>query len=345
MNSVERVLAALRREEPDRVPMMELLINPQVASAVVPDCLDGADCMDRLGMDVVAHLALSFGVVEDREDGTYVDEWGVTYAGTANAVGHPLHGPIATMEDLRRYEPPDPAAPGRLGILHDIVRRYKGRRAVLFHQRVSFMWAAYLNGLDNLLVNFLLEPDFASALLDMVLEVNIGIARRAVRAGADVISLGDDYAYNSGPMMSPQVFEHFLQPRLKRMVEVIHDEGALVIKHSDGYLYPLLDAIASCGPDALHSIEPSAGMDLATTKGLVGDRMALIGNVDCGELLTRGTPDQVREAVRQCIRDAAPGGGYLLASSNSIHVGVKPENLLAMVEARLEFGEYPIKAA
>jgi uroporphyrinogen decarboxylase len=174
----------------------------------------------------------------------------------------------------------------------------------------------------------------------MVLEVNLAIARRAVRAGADVIVLGDDYAHNLGPMMSPGVFREFLLPRLTRMVAVVHEEGGLVVKHSDGNLYPVLEDIVSSGADGLNPIEPVAGMDLATTKRLVGDRMALVGNVDCGSLLCHGSSDDVRRAVRQCIRDAAAGGGYLLCSSNSIHSSVNPENYIAMVKAGREFGAY-----
>jgi uroporphyrinogen decarboxylase len=340
MNSLDRVLAALRREEPNRVPIVEFVIDPNVAKAAVPESTDTADCADRLDTDAVSCRAL-FAEIEKHSDGTWIDEWGVTYARGRDVFPHPIRGPIASFADLRRYRPPAPDAPGRLGLLPDLVRRYKGRRAILFAHRAAFIGAAYLHGLDNLLANFLLEPEFAHALLDMVLDVNIRIARSAVRAGADVIVLGDDYADNRGPMMSPALFGEFILPRLTRMVKAVHEEGGFIIKHSDGNLYPIIEAIASSGADALNPIEPAAGMDLATSKGLVGDRMAIMGNVDCGQLLPLGTPDQVRESVRQCMRDAAPGGGYLLSSSNSIHSGVKPENWLAMIEAGREFGKHP----
>ena len=342
MNSRYRVLAALRREQPDRVPIVEFVIDPKVAKSAVPDCVDMADCMDRLNMDAVS-CGVQFAPVENHPDGTWIDEWGVLYKSGPEVVAHPVSGPITSMADLRSYNPPEPNSPDRLGELPDLVKRYKGSRAIIFHQRAAFMWAAYLNGIDNLLMNMMLEPAFAEALMDMVLEVNIAIAHRAVRAGADVIGLCDDYAYNAGPMMSPELFDKMILPRLTRMVEVIHEEGAMVIKHSDGNMYPLLESIVSCGADGLHPIEPVAGMDLATAKRLVGQRMALVGNVDCGHLLSHGTPEQVRQAVRQCIMDAGSGGGYLLCSSNSIHSSCKPENLRAMVEAGLEFGSYPLE--
>jgi uroporphyrinogen decarboxylase len=161
-----------------------------------------------------------------------------------------------------------------------------------------------------------------------------------VRAGADLIVLGDDYAHNQGPMMSPACFEQMILPRLKKMIAMIHDEGALVIKHSDGNLYPLLDMIVDAGPDGINPIEPVAGMELKRVKQLVGDRVCVTGNIDCAHLLPHGTTQQVRDAVRQAIADAAAGGGYIVTSSNSIHSSCDPMNLVAMVRACHEFGQY-----
>jgi uroporphyrinogen decarboxylase len=244
------------------------------------------------------------------------------------------------LADARAYAPPDPDHPDRLGKLPDLVRRYKGRRAILFHHRAAFMWSAYLMGIDNLLMDFLAEPELAEIVLDKVLECNLRIVRRAIRAGAEVIILGDDYAGNHGPMMSPAVFATFLLPRLRKMIDMIHEEGAFCIKHSDGNLYPLLDMIVSAGPDGLNPIEPVAGMELRRVKELVGDRVCLVGNIDCAHLLPHGTVEQVRDAVRQAIADAAAGGGYMLSSSNSIHSSCNAGNFTAMIVAAHEFGRY-----
>jgi uroporphyrinogen decarboxylase len=157
-----------------------------------------------------------------------------------------------------------------------------------------------------------------------------------------VIVLGDDYASNQGPLMSPAVFKQFILPRLRRMIDMIHDEGAFCIKHSDGNLYSLLDMIVDARPDGINPIEPVAGMELKKVKQLVGDRVCLSGNIDCGHLLPHGTEEQVAHAVRQAIADAAPGGGYILSSSNSIHSSCNPANLVAMVRAAKAYGAYPL---
>jgi uroporphyrinogen decarboxylase len=212
----------------------------------------------------------------------------------------------------------------------------------MVHHRAAFMWSAYLTGLDNLLLYFATDPDFAHALLDKVLEANIAVARRAVRAGADVIVLGDDYAHNSAPMMSPAHFREFVQPRLQRMVAAIHEEGAFCVKHTDGNIWSILDMIVEAGPDGINPLEPVAGMDMGRAKAEYGHRACLVGNIDCGELLSHGSVEQVERAVRRCIADGALGGGFILSSSNSIHSSVKPENYLAMVRAGQRFGAYPL---
>ena len=339
MNSVERVHTALKLGQPDRVPVLEFIVDEKVARAAVPGCRDVADCMDRLDMDGVGCSAF-FKTIRTNTDGSYTDEWGVSYLPGPEAVAHPLRGPITTLEDALAYTPPDPDAPPRLGKLPDLVARYKGKRAICFHHRAAFMWSAYLMGLDNMLMNLLAEPELVTVVMEKVLRCNMRIVQRAIRTGAEVIVLGDDYAGNSGPMMSPELFREFLLPPLKKMIAMIHDEGALCVKHSDGDLYPLLNDIMSAGPNGINPIEPVAGMELKKVKQLVGHKVCLTGNIDCAHLLPHGTPVQVREAVRQAIADAAPGGGFILMSSNSIHSSCDPQNFVAMVRACHEFGNY-----
>ena len=154
--------------------------------------------------------------------------------------------------------------------------------------------------------------------------------------------LGDDYAWRQGPMMSPAHFREFIYPYLKELVRHIHECGAYVIKHSDGNLWPILDMIVDSGVDAINPLEPIAGMDIAEVKAAYGQRVCVVGNIDCGELLCRGEVGEVRAAVKQCIAKASPGGGHILSSSNSIQSGAKPENVKAMANACREFGTYPI---
>ena len=100
--------------------------------------------------------------------------------------------------------------------------------------------------------------------------------------------------------------------------------------------------LVDTGIHGIHPIDPGAGMDLREAKKKYGNRICLIGNVDCTYILTWGTLEEVREDVKRCIKQAAQGGGFICRASQSIHSAVKPENYVEMVHAIREYGEYPI---
>ena len=116
----------------------------------------------------------------------------------------------------------------------------------------------------------------------------------------------------------------------------------MVIKHTDGNLWPILDLLVASGIDCLDPIDPQAGMDLGEVKAKYGHRLALKGNVDCTHLMSFGEPDDVVAATKEALRQGMPGGGYILSSSNSIHASVKPENYKAMMDTLKEYGHYPM---
>lgn len=104
-----------------------------------------------------------------------------------------------------------------------------------------------------------------------------------------------------------------------------------------------MDLLLETEIDGLHPIDPMAGMDLGEVKKKYGDRLCLMGNINCGATLSWKSEEEVRKEVREAIKKAGYGGGYICLSSNSIHSGVKPQNYIAMVNAIREFGRYPLQ--
>jgi len=340
MNGYERMMAALRREQPDRVPIWELIINRPVIQALAGD-ITYHDFVEREDLDGVT-IFEDNRIVERFDETTYRDEWGIIWRVDAPGIPYRVDGPIKTEADLDRYQPPDADAEYRLKTLEEAVRRFKGERAIVFLGHDAFEFSHYLHGLDHLLMDYVLNPDFVHRLARVVLDYKKRVFERAIEAGADIVLTGDDYAHRQAPIMSPAHFREFVLPYLQEMVDVAKVHGVPFIKHTDGYLWPILDLIVDTGIDALDPLEPIARMDIGEVKEKYGDRIAVIGNVDCGELLSRGTPEEVVEAVKETLAKAAVGGGHILASSNSIHPAVKPENYRAMVEAGRRYGQYPL---
>jgi len=342
----ERVFTALERREPDRVPLFEGVIDPKVMDVLLPGCTY-YDFVDWIGLDVVGLNRSSWRKDEiewvDEERGLFRDAWGVLRAWGPETVPYPIEGPIKRPEDLRDYQPPDPNAPGALGHLPEVVARYKGQKPIIWTGRDAFFNPSFLRGVEQFLMDYILNPGLVHELIEVCLSYDLALTKRAIEAGVDIVVLGDDYADKNSPFMSRKHFQEFVLPGLTRAVKSAQEAGAYVIKHTDGNIIPILDLIVETGIDAINPLEPPAGMDIARVKREYGDRVALVGNIDCGMLLSFGTPEQVRQTVRETIRVAGPGGGFLLASSNSIHSSVKPENYLAMAEAGREFGEYPLR--
>ena len=342
MTGEERILRVLDRKEPDRVPHFEWAIDRKVRAALAPGCTSLSDFADRMGLDAV--LAEPDWTREPAGPGRWRTEWGYTVQESQEEHGVEVESPIRTMADFERYVPPDPHAPGRYASVERTLREFAGRKAVIVHLNDVFSLPRYLLGYENLLMAIASDPALVTALVELSVNVNLAIAEEVARRGVKVVYTGDDYAGDTGPLMSPAHFRALFAPGLRRVVQGFKSLGLLVIKHTDGMIWPLMDMIVESGIDCLDPIDPVAGMDLADVKAKLGTRIALKGNVDCAHLLTLGTPEQVAAATREALRIGAPGGGFILSSSNSIHSSVKPENYRAMLNTLHEYGRYPITA-
>jgi uroporphyrinogen decarboxylase len=340
MTSEERVLCALRREEPDRVPHFEWLVDRKVRAALYPDCRTHNEFAARMGHDAV--LADPNFRKEPAGPGRWLSEWGYITQDTDEEHGIEVESPIQTLADLERYVPPDPHAPGRYASIEKTQLDYPGK-AVIVHLNDVFSLPRYWMGMENLLIAIAADPELVTTLVDLSVDLNLEMAREVVARGVKIVYTGDDYAGNLGPLMSPRHFRKLFYPGLCRVMGGFKDLGLYVIKHTDGKLWPIIDMIVDSGIDCLDPIDPQAGMDLAEVKARYGHRIALKGNVDCAQLMTFGTPDEVAEATREALRQGAPGGGFILSSSNSIHSAVKPENYHAMLSTWQEYRQYPLR--
>jgi uroporphyrinogen decarboxylase len=146
--------------------------------------------------------------------------------------------------------------------------------------------------------------------------------RLASHGGIDGFALCADYCFNTGPFLRPDWFDDFVTPYLARLIRGYRSQGHYVIKHTDGDIMPILDRLLEGEPHALHSLDPQGNVDIAEVKRLVGDRVCLIGNVNCG-LLDSGTDEECIESASYALRHGMPGGGYVFSTSNCVYTGMK----------------------
>ena len=164
-------------------------------------------------------------------------------------------------------------------------------------------------------------------------------AERLRGHGVDGFALCCDYCFNDGPFLSPTMFAEFVTPFLAELVAGYRQMGYYVIKHTDGQIMPILDQLVACRPHALHSLDPMAGVDIAEVKRLVGDRVCLIGNVNCA-LMQTGTDEEVRASAEYALRSGMPGGGSIFSTSNVAFKGLPLERYELIMQVRGELGWY-----
>jgi len=187
-----------------------------------------------------------------------------------------------------------------------------------------------------------LEPEITQRLHDLYLKRSLASAKRAIELGADVLLVCSDWAYNSGPMISPVMIKKYWIPQIEAIAQLCHDNDIYLMKHTDGNIMKIADDFMGMGIDGYQGLEPTAGMSLEGVKDKYGDKILFMGNVDCAITLPFGSKKEVEAETKKCLKDGASDGGYILASCNTIQKGVPVENYLTMIETAHKYRSYPI---
>ncbi|MFA7123008.1 MAG: uroporphyrinogen decarboxylase family protein [Candidatus Delongbacteria bacterium] len=183
-------------------------------------------------------------------------------------------------------------------------------------------------------------PDKLKAEAAQRVEKFAGWSRKLEGSGLlDGFALCADYCFNTNPFFGPELFDEFIKPYLKDIITEYRNQGYYVIKHTDGNIMPILDQMVSCGPHAIHSLDPQGGVDLGIVRDLVGDKVCLIGNVNCG-LLQTGTDEECIADIRRSLDDGMKSPGYIFSTSNCIYTGLPLERYELMLRIWNEYGVY-----
>lgn len=339
MTSLERVMSALRLEEPDRIPTFEWSINEKIKTALNP-CHDPFAFEEWAGLDAVVIYADEKKIWLDSS--SYIDEWGVTMAKTEEDYPTAIDFPLKTPDAVETYTVPDPEAAWHFESLKEAVKRFKGKKAILMRLRDAGSIPRNLRGMENIMMDYVLEPELVRKLVRISVDYHTKLAYRAMELGADAFWSSDDYCDNKGPIMGPEIFREHILPGLTELVFNIKKEGYFFIKHNDGNITSILKDLVDAGINCIDPIDAEAGMSLLEVKRAYGKRIAIKGGVPVTKALSFGTvSDAVRETKR-CIREGGSGGGYILSSSSDIIASVQPQNYKAMLDTLQEFGTYPL---
>ena len=325
MKPRERAIRALELEEPDRVPMFELEFQ-------YPEEIVGEGYV--LSPDQTGWVMTVFRDFLKQEEGMVKVGKGLDVT---------EHNTRVLAETCRKlgYDVI------RVGFVPDEMKAIKILRKIAPDHLIAGSAGGTVGIPDGknmgaLVHQIYARPEEFKKQMDESIKASIENIKEQADAGVDLVFDCTDYCLKEGPFYSLWVYRELIFPYLKMLVDAAHKKHIYFIKHTDGYLWSIVDDLMATGIDALHSIDPSAGMSLAEVKDQYGDRIALCGNVDAATTMAYGSPEEVAEEAKQCIRDAGSGGGYFLTTSNCIYKGIPPINAITLAKVGKKHGRYPL---
>ena len=344
----ERYMTALNCQEPDRVPLGEWHVDAMPMESFlgrkIKTLQDQIEFWYSAGFD---YITASSGILEpvrapegmtikgDTVQTEYEEErqreWAIEGEGIItdwqSFEAYPW--PSADDFDLAKWDELDKTLP-------------KGMKGVLLLGKIytcvwMFMGAeTFFNALEE-------DQELVGALFEKVGRIQYETFLRVIEhPSLGAVFNPDDIAHNTGLLIHPKYLRKYVFPWYKKIGDICRDKGLGFIFHSDGDCTEAMDDFVECGFHAYNPIQPNA-MDIDAVKQKWGDKLCLIGNLNLDSTLTLGSPQDVRAEVYERIRTIGPGGGYMVASSNSITDYVPLANMKAMIEATFEFGRYPIR--
>jgi len=356
MDSYERFVRCLNFEEPDRVATWDLINDIEIYRS-----LGGTGPIDevvprtfsRLGIDAT-RTGLGLPPTESKvwRDNKYyflicdkeftfktVPEEGTTWI---------AERPFKTLEDLYEINL-EPLSESEIldqfiPAMERTIEAYRKFGVVyIFCGAVIFDQLFYLLGWPLFIRALYQAKDQIRKLLDKFTYVQEVLAKGWAEFDPPAYMYGDDIAYKHGLMISPDFLREEWLPRVKRVIAPLKKKGVMPLFHSDGNLWGFIDDLIEAGFEGINPLEPIADMKVGKVKEKYGDKLVLLGGIDCSQILPLGSPQDVERAVIEAIQEGAPGSGYCLGSSSEIRAGTPLINAITMFKTVAKYGRYPIR--
>ena len=273
--------------------------------------------------------------------GQYTDEWGVRWKANqyetkfgngiyTEIVGHPL----AEDNAIDGYVPPDPEREELYSDSERTIRDYKDEYWIVGATVCTIFetgWA--LRGLEKMLIDFLVNPDVAKAILDIPYNYHLTAAKRLVEIGVDMVWTGDDVGTQRGMLLSPDIWRQFLKPRMSHFIRALKEINpeVKVAYHSDGDIRQIIPELIEIGLDVLNPVQPAC-MDPAKLKEEYGDRLCFWGSIDEQHTLPYGSPRDVKNEVIKRLETIGKNGGLIIGPAHRVQLDTPLENFWTMVK-------------
>jgi MtaA/CmuA family methyltransferase len=328
MKSRERILAHLGGGPVDHLPCMP--ITMMFATDLIGQPYGKYAADHRVLVEAQLRVAEAFGI----DHVSCISDPAREAAECGAVVQFYDNQPPAIVEDQARLTEktglaglrvPDPLGGGRM---HDRVKAAALFKEKVRGERLIEGWiegpcaeAADLRGINNLMLDFYDDPKFVRDLFEFIVELELRFARAQIEAGIDLMGVGDAAA----SLVGPRIYEEFVWPYEKKMVEGLHALGTKVRLHICGNTRSILAGMGKLGCEIVDLDYPSP---LRDGRAAMGPHQLLLGNVNPVKVLQDGTPASVAEALAECHRQAGPR--YIVGAGCEVPRETAHENLQAL---------------
>lgn len=344
MTPRERWKAVLTRQQPDRVPMDYWATKEFTAKLIKHlNCSSEEEMRNKLHVDTLVRVRPEYVGPQLPEN---TDVFGCGYQSVNYGLGeylecvsHPL-AQFSTVEEIERnYAWPSPDWWDYTSLPWQI--EPYGMYPVQGGGSEPFLTYKDLRGHEQALMDLVLNPEMVHHCLDILFDLAYQDTERIYESIPDqvmVTYVAEDMGGQKGLMFSPDHIHEFLIPRMKRIVDLVHQAGAYVFHHNDGDCQRIVADMIETGIDVLNPIQWRAGLDREALKQDFGDKLVFHGAVDNQHTLPFATVEEVRQEVIDNLHILGQGGGYILAPCHNVQPNSPPENVVAMYETGYRYG-------
>ena len=326
----ERVVTAIQHKETDIVPYNVELTYEELLKVSEHLKIDKNNFFDY----AENHLEkLDYNNVEKyKKPGYFEDIFGVIW----NRTG--IDKDIGVMDNILLKEPnlnnyifPEP---DERSIREDTKKFLRNGRDAFKLGKISFLYferAWSLRGMENLLMDFLINPGFVNSLFKEIFNYNMKIINCALEYDIDGFYFGDDYGQQRGLVMSPDIWRKFIKPGLSKMFEKVKTSGKVVALHSCGNIKEILGDLINIGLDIYQTMQPEV-YDIKSLKKEYGKDLVFWGGISTQSLLPFVRPDQLIPSVMEILNIMSKHGGYIASPTHRVTPDISVENVIALIE-------------
>ncbi len=342
MNEKERIKKCIKFDEVDKIPwqinytteiadkiLESLKIDKPEYKVLGRNIFEYNKLDDLLGNHITFLRNRAVNSVKEIESGIFQDEWGVKWDRTVDKdIGVPVNC-ILGDHDFSKLKIPDMDDPDRYAHFKPLIEVNENRYILVKCGFSLFERAWTLCGMENLMVDFLMDSSFINELFEKITDFNLRIIENVRNFKVDGIFFGDDWGQQRGLLMSPAIWREFIKPYLKIMYKKAHDCGFDVFIHSCGNIAEVLDDLVDIELNVFNPFQPEV-MDVEYMMKKYSRRLAFYGGISLQKTLPFGSTSDIKSEIENRIDLATKYGGLIISPSHDMPPDVPIENIITM---------------